>query len=670
VAIENKNYGFSYLAWPAAFAAGLIVWFVVVFLLPRMIAAPVPDVSVFLPQCASLLKPEPAESIGYLFALVFPPLLYFFVLKSSNRFHYEDLFLPALLCQAFLFIFTLWLWRFQYTHIRAYFPVWMLFLAFITGGVGALFCVLALVFPPFKAQFGSRFPAKALRGLFLAAGAGALVCGLLPALFTDGNIASAFPIMRAHLPYTLGEFAAVVNGRTPCVDFFPQYQNLMPYAWLPYFKVFGLSVFTYTFGMALLSAAGLAMMWLVFQKLTGDGAKGALLFLVFAGISFYGTKASETERFYVFNYYAAAPIRYIALWAVGLLVVMFSEKRSLPRLVFLFLAAGLFALNNPDFGIPAFVAAGAACLTGGGAEILQPRRESMRVLAAASGGLVCAVIIFLCVTVLRSGRFPDLVSILRYPAIFSCNGFMALPLRAYGLHLVLLFTFMGALFAGMTPSLKGSPKARVFLVFIGVSSCGVGMYYVSRSHASVLPALFPAWGAAVCALLFYTLDSLFKTEQEDLLTGVSFLLPLWFEISLAALFLLQLFTLNAPAKQFRRLASASNVFAGELEKIERIVLPRVVPGEKIMLICGYGHLIAVRNRLDNVYPYASGGSLILRAQAEETAKRAKELVVRTVFGVLPDGAGRIFENAGFTRTEFYPELKFGIWQNTEERRGD
>src|SRR5262249_14698024 len=83
----------------------------------------------------------------------------------------------------------------------------------------------------------------------------------------------------AHLSFVMNEFAAVLNGRTPRVDFFPQYQGLLAYLLAPLFRVICLSIATYTTVLMALSTFGLLLWFGVLRRLTGDPWKALLLFV-------------------------------------------------------------------------------------------------------------------------------------------------------------------------------------------------------------------------------------------------------------------------------------------------------------------------------------------------------------------------------------------------------
>ena len=68
----------------------------------------------------------------------------------------------------------------------------------------------------------------------------------LTGLFRDSDSQRWPDFFGYNIPFVMGEFAAALNGRTPLVDFFSQYQNFLPLLLTPYFKVAGVSVSTFS----------------------------------------------------------------------------------------------------------------------------------------------------------------------------------------------------------------------------------------------------------------------------------------------------------------------------------------------------------------------------------------------------------------------------------------
>ncbi|MDD4005083.1 MAG: hypothetical protein PHW69_07775 [Elusimicrobiaceae bacterium] len=667
---------FSVYFWVLLPLAGGIIWLVLNYLLPETVSVRRPETGLFLSNAVKALKPEPLESAGYLFMIFFVPVFYLAAFLLLRAFRFQNLPDPvrkrlwqvALLVQGGCLYLVFQNLFFQNIYVRRYFASSTELPALLAGLAGAGLTAAAACRPRAVRERLARLKtgvpaawAAAARYAAVSAGAAALVAGLLPSFFTSRNFGNAFINVLVHLPFTMGEFAAVLNGRSPGVDFFPQYQNLLGYFMWPYFKLCGLGITSYTAAMVLLSAAGMALVWRMLVKVSGGLGKGTLLFLIFAGLSFYAPNIKELQRFYIFNYYAVAPIRYLALWLTGFFLLSYLEKNTRTRLFVLFGAAGLCVVNNPDFGVPAFVAACAACLvpeTEG--RLLASRRGMAEAAVAAGTGLMLGWLVFAALSLVHCGRLPDLSAMTQYQRMFVVNGFMALPAPPMGLHWLLLATFLGSLFAGCVPS-RESRALRGLLVFAGISGCGIGMYYVGRSHSTVLNAVFPAWGVALALLLLFLARVLARAEERDC-RRLAHAAPVFFLLYFSTLSVLALGTLNNPLKQYGRFAGEDSGYMPAVAKLGSFIGSFVSPGEKVLIICQNAHLLALLSGSDNVFPYASSGSLILKSQAELVVSAARKNGVRKVFGKPPVELIELLEADGFVKTVGLNAIGFYVWE--------
>lgn len=673
---SQQRLSFNIFFWAVLPLAAMIVCAGINWLLPLAVAEKAPHIELFLPNVLSALKPEPLETAAYLFIICFMPLFYlaaYFAVLRLNPDNWPDkskryLFQAAIFVQIVFSALVL-----ANSHMRVNFGIIAETAAFCAAGIIASFVFVLLsggqrqpqlTLPVFSGRPGL---ASVLRRMFYVLCGAVLIVGLMPAVFTNNNVGNAHINMLVHLPYTMGEFAAVLNGRSPGVDFFPQYQNLLPYLFLPYFRLFGVSVTSYTFCMGLLSAAGLLLVWLTFVKTARSGVAGGALFLIFAGLAFHAQRINDTERFYIFNYYAVAPLRYIALWVTGFLLALYLEKPVRARRLWLFAAAALCVVNNPDFGVPALAGALVACF-------ISPRenrlvvspREMLTLCAEAAVCFSGAVLLFMGVTFARSGHLPDFMAMTQYQRIFAANGFMALPVPPLGLYWVLLSTFLAALVAGFLPT--GENRIlRGLLVFAGVSGCGAGMYYVGRSHHLVLHSIFPAWGVALALLLLFTVRAI-KNEAYAREVRLGMILPLFWLLSFSFTGAANLLTLNNPLRQPLRYSCPDTGYYSTLQGIGDFVKRFIVPGEKVMLICPNAHLLALMTGTDNVFPYASSGSLILRSQAELTAETADLKNVNKVFGNFSAELAARLEARGFVKVAGINSYKFYVWERASARR--
>src|SRR5207253_2634119 len=106
---------------------------------------------------------------------------------------------------------------------------------------------------------------------------------LLTSVQPTGRVGQSPQLVYFHLPFTLGDFAGLVNGRTPLVDFFPMYQAVTPYLLLPLFKIVGITPTTFSIAMTALSFGGLMLWFECFRRASGNAWLALLLLMVVLG---------------------------------------------------------------------------------------------------------------------------------------------------------------------------------------------------------------------------------------------------------------------------------------------------------------------------------------------------------------------------------------------------
>ena len=99
----------------------------------------------------------------------------------------------------------------------------------VAGVLGAGAIALAVRSPRVRTLYdGWGRETTARRVGWMCAAALLIVAWLLHALQTEGTVFNADPAVAYHQQFTLDETFAVLNGRTPLVDFVAQYGSLWP----------------------------------------------------------------------------------------------------------------------------------------------------------------------------------------------------------------------------------------------------------------------------------------------------------------------------------------------------------------------------------------------------------------------------------------------------------
>jgi len=185
------------------------------------------------------------------------------------------------------------------------------------------------------------------------------------------------------------------------------------------------------------------------------------------------------------------------------------------------------------------------------------------------------------------------------------------------------------------------------------------MYYVGRSHHFVLPAVFPAWFMALALLLLKSANSM---RHGDSAEHRLLLLPLWLAAFHLIILATPLFSFPSIGSQVRRLAAGSGEFAESYEVIVELTRRYTVPGEKVGIVTMYAHNIAISAGVDNVYPFAHRGSLLLKSQVAEALSAFEKNNVGKIFGMMPPELERALLEKGFVPKPLVANGVYTLWQ--------
>jgi len=297
------------------------------------------------------------------------------------------------------------------------------------------------------------------------------------------------------------------------------------------------------------------------------------------------------------------PQRYLLPCLVLWLCARHLRGRSPHSQLPLFFVAGLALLNNPEFGAPACVAAFAATVAGRNSGARLTARVVIDSARSALLGVALAAVLVTAVTLIRGGSLPDPDLFAYFLRTNSSQGLWLQPMPAVGFHLIVYATFAGALILAAVRfrTAATDPVVGGLLAFIGVFGLLAGAYYVGRSNAISMVTLFPAWGFALALLALCAVRWLTSSVR----TGLSIATPVG-ALALSCLLgfgLAASDVLDAPAPwtQAQRLTDASERQSSfELSAEERFLSARTEPGEPVLILREYGHLLALRAGVRNV----------------------------------------------------------------------
>ncbi len=449
---------------------------------------------------------------------------------------------------------------------------------------------------------------------------------LLHAFNVEHTVASENQPAAYHIQFTLDETFAVLNGRSPLVNFAAQYGSLWPYPVAGIMSLLGTSVGVFTGLMCLISGVALLAMYDVLRRTARSSLTAFVLFAPFIATSFFLLRGPLENRYTLATIFADYPLRFAGPWLLAWLTArhLDGERGGRDRHLWpLFLAAGLVVLNNLDHGVPALAALVAALLCAGG-PLVWPRIRALALNAAA--GLLAAYALVALLTLVRAGTLPDLTLLVRFARLFALAGFAMLPMPVLGLHTIIYLTFAAALAVATVRALDGADDLVLtgMLAFTAIFGLASGTYYAGRSHPEVLVTSFAAWSFALALLTLVTVRRL-AAQPRRLPEPAAVGCILAFFV--AACSLAQTPT---PWSQVERLRD-TNPATFHDPAGEGFIARYVRPGERVAILQGLGHRIAENLGVESVTPYTGEFSMPAVEQLDDTIRMLREEGGRKLF---------------------------------------
>jgi len=470
--------------------------------------------------------------------------------------------------------------------------------------------------------------------------------------------------------FMLDETFAVLNGRTPLVDFTAAYGSVTPFLLAPWLLAFGESVLAFTFAMWALSVATVLAIYGALLHVTRRALAAFALSLPMMAFCFFAAVRDVGRPQAIFQ---EMPLRNVGPFLVAWLLARHlrgGARGGWP----LFLVAGLVAINNIEFGVAAL--AGVLAALAWTSERLDARRLG-RIGGAAALGLAGAYLLLAAVTLVRAGALPDPGRAIAYARIFGAGGFGLdrMP-HVLGLPLVVYLTYAGALGVATVRALRRAPNRVLtgMLAWSAIYGFGSGAYYMGESVPRGIPTTFPPWSFALALLAVVAVQAIARRpERPPSLAAVAVLLG----FGVVASFVLdppasvlpwrQVATIrHQPAdptiQRFREVgtlltAPADPSFREFLAATpERGGRTAIRPREPIALLWSTGHAIAEGYGLRDVVPYV-GESIVTVQQLDETLADLRaaggsvvlvpDLVAPRLMGPLAERGFRVLTSAGY-----------------------
>jgi hypothetical protein len=493
-------------------------------------------------------------------------------------------------------------------------------------------------------DIGARFMAAVRetpprRMICLAAAALYTAIWMLTAIDLDSSIGNTIEAVSGHILWTMAEPFAVLNGRTPLVNYHAQYGQLWAYLAAGPMALFGATIGGYTITLA--SATGLVMLavYATFRRLVRSSLVALALYLPFLATAFFMIVGPPSNRYGPENIFILWPIRYAGPFLLAWLLARHVDGAAPRRVWALFAFAGLVAINNPDFGLAA--AAGTLCALA--AALPAPTRPALRRLALeALGGMLAGVALFALLTLARSGSFPHFGLLFEFSRLYGIGGWEQLPMPELGLHLVVFLTFAAAMVLAAVRVVQGARNRLLtaLLAWSGVFGLIASVYYAGRAHPMALFDFFAPWAFTLVLLLLLVVPALAaRGWRRPTIPELAVL----FGFGLVVCSLPQT---PAPWSQLHRIGNRTPTPVFKQLEAERLVAATTHGGEHVAILTTLSHRIAYDVGVVNVSPYSSIESIATAQQLQRTIDTARR-----------EGAHQLYLSLRFTRPEEFTMLQ-------------
>ena len=661
-AVDLRALTTAEVAWIA------VVPTVIVVLLAIWLLAPTVGNVFFVPAPARFwsrfqleVRPEPTEEGRYVLALAAPLLLSSLVILGRRALHVSvALRVLVLAVQAVVVAFSLAALLEQQSEIfgslypPALFEPWLIDYfstrTLLVAAAGTVVVVALCRHQTLRPWIVGAMRETRIRAWVAGClAAAAIVLWLSHALNTEHTIGFAVIDVSYHLGFTMDETYAVLDGRSPLVDFAAQYGSLWPYVFAAGMSVLGTTIGVWVVLALTATGLGMAAIFALLRRVAHSSILGLLLFLPVLASAFFKLQGTLENRYTFANYFGTFPMRYagpsILAWLVTRHLSGDRPRHAWP----LFVVAGLVILNNIDVGAPALGATVAALLWG----LAWSRTDLRRLAIEAVAGLAGAYAVVCTLTLVRAGALPDLGMLTRFARLFGAQGFGLYPMPAFGLHLVMLVTFVAAIVVATVRTLDRSPDRVLtgMLAWAGVFGLGASAYFVGRSTPENLTAVFFPWALALALLAIpavRTIASASWREPPIAATGC---------VALLLVLACTLAQTPTPWSQLHRLRDGTTpILARPIG--QDFIARETRPGESVAILGVLGHKIGTTLGIDNVSIYTNGLSMPTVEQLDET-----------IVALRRAGGNKLFLSADLTDVEQQAALTRDGFAFVEEDSG-
>jgi hypothetical protein len=452
-----------------------------------------------------------------------------------------------------------------------------------------------------------------------------LTLWMLPAVQTERVIGDGG---GPNLSWTLNDAFAVLDGRTPLVDYHLIYAKLAPYPAALVLGAFGTTTFVYTVFMAVLNVLVLLAVYGTFRLVTRSSLFAVALLLPFVATSDVLPGTNPISRLgSPITVPAVWPMRYAGIYLVAWLTARHIAGRRPRQPGIVFFAGALAAINALEFGAGALLATAAALLC---ARPPSSRRAVARFAMEMIGGALAAVALVSAGTFARAGELPRLSLLLEWPRIFTNLGWFSMPLPTWGLHVAIYATFVAALGTAVV-RVSQRDEGRTLtgmLAWSSVFGLFAGGYYIGRPDIYKLTSILSAWSFALTMLTIACVHALSARDWRR---------PTLPQLLVLFAFGLSICALSKPPLPQQEIARLTKHYPAPRYEVtaERFVRSHTQSGEAVAILIPMGYRMSHALGIRNVAPYGFMNAIVTDGAMHTLITTLQRDQVRTVFTPLP-----------------------------------
>jgi hypothetical protein len=405
---------------------------------------------------------------------------------------------------------------------------------------------------------------------------------------------------HGQMNWTLNDAFAVLNGRTPLVDYHLIYGKLAPYPAALVLSVFGKTALVYTLLLAICNLATLLAVYALLRRVSRSSLYALALFVPFVALGDIRHTMINAGMW---------PMRYGTAYVVAWLTARHIDgarggRDSHPWPIFL--VGGLGAINSMEFGAGAIIASVLALLC---ARPPRAWRDAWPLARECATGVLGAVALVAGYTLARSGELPSVSLLMEWPRIFTNLGWFSLPIPGLALHLPVYATFVAAIGVAAVRLARGDDDRLLtsMLMWSGAFALIAGSYYVGRAEDFKLIAMFSAWGLTLALLAIVCVRALAARGWRSPSFGELLVL---FGLALGVCAISQMPPTRAEVRRLTQDLPPPTYRAAA----EAFVKAHTQPGEKVVILMPEGHRIADSLGLDNVSPFGIVNAIVSESQ--------------------------------------------------------